>query len=190
MTLQKILCVLLWLFGLFMVPAHGQVGTRQASGTPAAENEEFDSGLNRWFFTGNISPWFGNPTSVNVSPLVGYRVTQRYLVGGGIFYNYFRQRSRFEVFETSSYGGRLFNSYLITDQIFIGAELDYLNYEPLNVFTGEKLSRRWVMVPLVGGGYSARIGQRSRVFISLMYNLNFSANGPYGAFVPRMSFAF
>lgn len=161
-----------------------------ASSDRPVETSEYSSGLNRWFFNGNISPWIGNPTSINLSPLVGYRVTQRYLVGAGGIYNYFRQRTSIEVFKTYSYGFRAFQNYLLTDQIFAGIEYDVLNYEPYNFITGETYGRRWAHVPLVGGGLTSRLGQSGRMFVSIMYNLNYTSRGPYGNIVPRLSFAF
>lgn len=64
------------------------------SSLAAAQNSNNDDlGLtNRVFFGGNFGLQFGTITNIEVSPLVGYRVTRDFSIGTGITYIYLKQQ--------------------------------------------------------------------------------------------------
>jgi hypothetical protein len=123
---------------------------------------------------GNFNLQFGNITFIDVSPLVGYRVTNRFTVGPGFTYRYLRFRG----FEGSSiYGGRVFARHMIGQQFFAHAEYESLNAEFVQ---NEQLVRNWVPGLFVGGGIFQPIGSRSGVTLSALYNLMYdSLRSPY-----------
>jgi hypothetical protein len=126
-------------------------------------------------FGGGVSGLsFGNPTSIGVSPMVGYSLTNSTIVGMGLTYQYFA----FGNFSSNLLGQRIF----IRQQVpalsqFIGQA--YLtgqaeNFSNLSDNTGIPYSNPL----LVGVGLGSKIG----VNFSVMYDLNYtSGRSPYGS---------
>ncbi|NJM93482.1 MAG: hypothetical protein HC842_01420, partial [Cytophagales bacterium] len=101
------------------------------------------------YFGGNVGVSFGTHlTSIELSPLVGYRFTDRFSAGPGITYIYLSDKLR--GYTTNIYGGRLFANYFITDNIFARSEWEALSLEKLGVADD---SREWISNLFLGGGY-------------------------------------
>src|SRR5437868_11908620 len=86
----------------------------------------------RIYFGGNVGLNFGtNFTEVELSPLMGYKITDRFSVGVGGTYIYFKEKIPQYNFsyETSIYGANIFARYFITESIFLHAETGALNLE-------------------------------------------------------------
>jgi hypothetical protein len=131
--------------------------------------------IDKLFTGGNLGVQFGTVTFVDVSPLVGYRITDKISAGIGATYQYYHYKDKFYDFETNVYGGRVFGRYLFTDYLFGHAEYEYLNLEAFD------FNRRRVDVGslLVGGGYIQRIGDHAAIVAMLLYNFTESAYTPY-----------
>ena len=126
----------------------------------------------RVYFGGNLGASFGSFTFVDISPLVGYRFTDRFTAGIGATYIYIK--SNYYAYETSFYGGRIFSRYFITEGIFAHAEQEVLRgkfYEPTYDL---RLNWHTIGNTYIGGGYQSKVGVNSGVFILLLYNLNSS----------------
>lgn len=139
----------------------------------AAEGNFFD----KVFIGGNFGLQFGNITFIDVSPIVGYRITDRFHAGPGITYRYFKIRG----FEGSStYGGSLFARRIIGDQFFAQTQYEQLNtIYPSNL---NELQRGWVPGFFLGGGIFQPLGRRGAVILSGMYNLMYdNIRSPYGS---------
>lgn len=138
--------------------------------TEQAESSGFDK--TRIVPGGNFALSFGNPYWIDLSPTVGYLVTEKTLLGIGATYmasggNYFGYKYRFQY-----YGGRTFIRRQIMENIFANAELDFLNV-PYFTGVGIESLRRWLVSPLVGASYVVPFGTRGGFQISLLYNLNY-----------------
>lgn len=134
--------------------------------------------VNIWdkvYFGGNFGIQVGTSTFVEVSPLVGYRITEKFSAGLGATYQYYHYRDRYYDLETNVYGGRLFGRYLFTDNLFGHLEYEYLNLEAFDFY------RRRVDVEsiLAGGGYLQRFGNNSAIVAMILYNFTESAYTPY-----------
>ena len=142
-------------------------------------NNEKLSIKERIFFGGNIGLQFGTITQIDLSPLIGYRVSERFSSGIGITYQYYSD-SRFD-FNTDIYGGRVFGRYFIYEDFFAHAEFEVLSLETeldrLNLYPDD--DRFLIHSVLVGGGYRQKIGQSSSINFMVLYNLNQSSNSPY-----------
>ena len=127
------------------------------------------------YFGGNLGLQFGTSTFIDVSPLVGYRITDKFSLGVGATYQYYHYRDRYYDLETNVYGGRLFGRYLFTDYLFGQAEYEYLNLEAFDFY------RRRVDVEslLAGVGYIQRLGGSSAIVGMILYNFTESAYTPY-----------
>ncbi|MTI22431.1 hypothetical protein E1176_15470 [Fulvivirga sp. RKSG066] len=125
----------------------------------------------RVFVGGGLGLQFGTITNIEVSPLVGYRVTDNFSAGLGITYSYYKiEFNNGEEFETNIYGGRLFARRSLTDQFFLQAEYESLNLEYFNPFDNT-FQREWVPGLFLGGGY----------FMPLSRNVGLSAIALYNA---------
>lgn len=127
----------------------------------------------RMFVGGNLGASFGSITYVDISPLVGYRFTDRLMAGVGGTYIYLKTNFQgFQNYETNIYGGRVFGRFYITESIFTHVEQEFLNgnfYEPTQRF---QINRRTIYNTYVGAGYQSAIGMNSGAYILVLYNLN------------------
>ncbi len=156
------------------------------------------------FLGGNFGLMFGTETYVNLSPVVGYRLTERLSAGLGPIYQYYSLKTIGERFKSHIYGGRGFASYTVIRDlnkviplgiplaIFGHVEYEALNMErqlidfPLSLDTG----RFWLENVLVGGGFGQPVGQRSSFQIMILWNLNETAASLYQNPVVRFGFSF
>ena len=140
-----------------------------------SEGQDYDVSLlsfkDRLYTGGNFWASFGQTSTVEISPMLGYRITKNYSAGVGLKYNWFRVNT-VPVFSTSIYGGSLFNRYVFFDKIITHAELEVLNVEVFNSFTTSE--RKWVPIGIVGGGYASNGFQ-----LMLLYDVIGNQNNPY-----------
>ena len=126
---------------------------------------------------GNFGLQFGTVTYIDISPMIGYRFTDRFTAGPGFTYRYLKVRG----FEGSSiYGGSAFARYLIGSQFFVQSQYESLNteYYPGN----SEVRRDWVSGFFVGGGLYQPLGRRGAILLSAMYNLMYdNVRSPYNS---------
>jgi hypothetical protein len=155
------------------------------------------------FLGGNFGLWFGSVTSIELSPIVGYMISPRLAAGGGPIYMYYKEND----LGTNRYGGRVFGQFtLLKDlskkininigDIFIYAENDYLNIDPLyyDINTGVyfflKDNRKWIDFSLIGFGMKYSLGQKAGVSISFLWDITQNAYFAYQNPVIRLGFYF
>jgi hypothetical protein len=140
--------------------------------------------IDKLFTGGNLGAQFGNITFIDVSPLLGYKVTDKIGVGIGATYQYYHYHDRLYDLETNVYGGRVFGRYLFTDYLFGHLEYEYLNLEAFD------FNRRRVDVEslLAGGGYIQRISDHAAVVAMILYNFTESVYTPYTNPIIRVGF--
>jgi hypothetical protein len=141
----------------------------------------------RIFFGGNLGAQFGTFTVVEVSPLVGYRITERLAAGIGGTYIYLSVKDL--DYETNIFGGKIFSEYAIIESLVAHVEYEVLNFEAIDDFTDE-IKRVNVGSLLIGGGYRQRIGENSFITLMLLYNLTETRYTPYENPIIRIGFAF
>lgn len=151
----------------------------------ATEKKAFD--WDRVVVGGNLGAQIGRITIVEVSPNIGYKLTENLLAGIGGTYLYY-QDNDFD-YSTNIYGGRLFGDYFILENFIAHAEYEVLNLE-VNVPTathevGDRIS---VGSLLVGGGVRTTMGSNAFASILLLYNLNESLHSPYSNPILRIGF--
>lgn len=147
----------------------------------------------RMYYGGNFSLQFGSVTYIDVSPLVGVMVTDKFSTGLGTTYQYLNFRRANS--SSSVYGGRLFGRYNITQNLFAHTEVESLNTAyvvPGTTPDKDRLTRDWVTGVFVGGGYFTPFGSRGGANITLLYNLSYdNRRSPYNEpYVIRVGFVF
>lgn len=125
----------------------------------------------RLYFGGNLGLQFGYVTYVEVSPLVGVMITDRYSAGLGITYQYLKYKDFGE--SSNVYGGRIFNSYNILPNLFAHAEYENLSVEAYKQDDFGRIvsEREWVPGLFLGGGYFVPFGRRGGMNFTLLYNV-------------------
>lgn len=137
------------------------------------DNSNDKSFSDRVFFGGNLGLQFGTYTFIDVSPLVGYEITEKLSAGVGFTYLYYKDR--IYDYSTNIYGGRVFTRYNIIENFFAHGE-----YEILNLETFDLIDKRMNITNiLVGGGYRQHIGGRTYFNLLVLWNINESAYSPY-----------
>jgi len=140
-------------------------------------DKQFDP--SRLTYGGNFGLTFASVTYVDISPMVGYRVTDRLTPGVGITYTYYREKYNNLVYQTSFYGGRVFTRYNLFPNIFVHGELEFLNFDHYDFLTAES-ERIWFTSPIIGAGYMQPAGQRAAFMIYVLYALRSEElNSPY-----------
>jgi hypothetical protein len=140
--------------------------------------------LERITLGGNFGLSLGNPTYINLAPLVGYRFTDKFTAGGGVTYIYSRVRySNAQSFSSSIYGGRVMAQYAIIPRFAPTLEYEALNVAYLrDTDVGIVEDRRWIGNPLIGATVLFPIGRKSNFGLTALYNLNFTTNQMYSPY--------
>lgn len=157
------------------------------------EEKQNDDISKRIFFGGNFGLQFGRKTFIDVSPLIGYRITDKLSAGVGVIYNYYSENLDGYTFNTNIYGGKVFGSYYIYDNLFLHSELEAISLESQFFDIGKQFQnqdRFWVESILVGGGYKFLLGNNSGINAMILFNLNESINSPYRNPIFRLGFIF
>ena len=144
------------------------------------------------FFGGNLGLQFGTVTSIDVSPIGGYRPIDDLYLGLGLSYKYYKDNSYLDL-STQIYGGSIFARYVFFTNFFVHTEFEELNleqqyFDALNKYPDQ--NRFWIGSFLVGGGYIQPLGERTAATITILFNLNESANSPYQNPIVRIGFNF
>lgn len=144
------------------------------------------------YFGGNFGLQFGDQTVIDINPLMGYRLTEKFSVGVSATYIYYRFKdptNYYPTYSTNIYGGSVFTRYYFLENIFGQVEGELLNLEVPDYFLNRYV-RTNVFGFYVGGGYRQPIGDRSSLNILLLYNLNEDRNSPYQNPIIRVGFGF
>ncbi|WP_298360677.1 hypothetical protein [Runella sp.] len=127
---------------------------------------------------GSVGPLsFGTVTSIGVSPIAGYQVTERLALGGGLSYQYTQIRySPTNKSSYDNYGGRVFGMFKVYESINLNAEYESLNVQYLDYSNNGITRRKWINSAMVGASYSTPIGGRFiRAFnLMVLYNLSYN----------------
>jgi len=201
MIKKLFLLLLLWPF-LFNQSASAQ-----------GELDHADSWTDRFFFGGNIGMQFGSMTLFDISPLVGYRLTNNIAVGVGVTYKYFRYKdfysitlggqTRYYDYKANILGGSLFSRYYLTSEsydfmnnIFLHAEYEYLDFShdayylnSLGTDVEVVKENRGISSVFVGGGLRQPLAKKLYLELMVLWNLNESIYSPYENPIIRIGIA-
>ncbi len=177
MRILKILVLLLTLFLFVQVDTTaqktrtGQTNSSNNLGKGLTGKKQFDWG--RVFlggtFGGNLGFSSGGNSAqfLELSPIVGYRLTDKFSAGVGPIFNYFK-RPNFD--GQTIWGTRALARYSIMQNIFLGAEISNIWFKCNNVTESIR------SLP-IGGGYRQRMVGRSSFIAEVMYDILYKADG-------------
>lgn len=131
----------------------------------------------RIFFGGGFGLSAGSDvTNISLSPQVGYKVTQRYLAGIGITYQYVKIKNIDS--SINNYGWSVFNRYNITRQFFAYSEFENLQFEFFTSLSPERTERDSYNSLLIGAGYSESLSGRASMSFMALYNVLYDPADP------------
>jgi hypothetical protein len=155
------------LCSMAQIDEHGPVDrSKKAKNEKEEEKGKFKDKLT---FGGNIGAFFGTNTFINVNPLVGYKVTEKWVAGLGVNYIYYNNIG----FQGSLLGKSIWSRYYLLENIFAHTEFEAIRYTQSSL---AELNKRNVNVALVGLGY-----QSNYFGISVMYDLIQDPYSPYSS---------
>jgi hypothetical protein len=142
----------------------------------------------RLWFGGGLGLNFGNVTSIQIEPLVGYKVDKngKFSVGTGLTYWYLSDNRFTPKVEQNAYGYRLFSRYRFIPQAFAHTEFLNLNAERFIGATSD-VQRIWVPHLLVGGGYAQPISGSSVFTLQVLWEVLQDPNSVYRGQGPIIS---
>ncbi len=140
-----------------------------------------------WFFGGMLGAGFSSYSSyVQVSPLIGYKITPAFHVGTRLTYIFNsyevapNQRENFH-----DYGASVFTRYIFFKGLFAQAEYEALSYD-----YGHKDGRIWISSLFLGAGYYMNMGGRGFASFAILFNVLEDEYSPYTNPIIRIGFGF
>jgi hypothetical protein len=149
--------------------------------TDSVKTEQTRPTKSKWYYGGNIGLSFWNDYFyIGVFPLVGYKVTPKFSVGGKLGYTYYSVSN--PDFSSHNYGGSIFTRYRVVPQFYLHGEFAYWSYERISS------ERVWVPFLLLGGGFSQLVSPNVWLFVEILFDVINDTNSPYTDWDPFVSF--
>jgi hypothetical protein len=149
-------------------------------------------GKNNVYYGGGIGfNFWNNYFYLSIQPMVAYKVTPQFSVGGRLVYTYISDdRSSLGNVKSNNYGASLFTRYRIIPQLYAHAEFAYASTErhTYNIVQQQFSSERvWVPYLLLGGGYSQQISPNAWAYAEVLFDVIQDKNSVYGNWDPIVS---
>jgi len=123
---------------------------------------------------GNVGFGFGTVDWVELSPLVGVHVSDRFSLGLSGLYRW-RDDGRYPGgLSTSDYGASVFGRYWFAPFAFGHLEVEYLSYE--YVIADLTTERTDQTSTFVGAGVAQPVGPNVALHLTVLYNLGYDSN--------------
>ena len=114
----------------------------------------------------------------SLTPLVGYRLSEKVSAGLGFNYTYYKSR----LYEEQFYAGIAWARLGLYNGLFACAEINQVN---VPVYSAAGMKRETFPLLLVGGGISQGIGHGLGTYVQIMYDLTEDVRSPYGPLIIR-----
>ncbi|MCF6356403.1 MAG: hypothetical protein L3J54_01230 [Draconibacterium sp.] len=150
---------------------------------PVKKESKFDK--SKMYFGGYANMSFGSYTVIGVQPLVGYKLTPKFSIGGKVSYEYIKDKRYLEDYTTSNYGASVFSRLRILPTFYGHVEFSSMSYDLYDAEGNN--SRKWVPFLYVGGGYSQRLTKNSYLNAQILFDVINSDNSPYKSWEPYYS---
>ncbi|NJO03505.1 MAG: hypothetical protein HC880_19120, partial [Bacteroidia bacterium] len=101
-----------------------QAGREKPEKAPKVKSESTNSFWKKISFGGNIGGGFGDPTFLDISPTIGYKLSDKFELGLGPNYAYYRFKNDSFSADDHLYGGRVYGQFNLTKSIFARGEIE------------------------------------------------------------------
>lgn len=134
----------------------------------------------KFSYGGNFALNFGSITLINISPNIGYRVTDRLTTGAGFIYQYLKYNNYYGYnFATTTLGATVFGRYRFLENVYGMAEYQNLSLDAYDPRIDD-FKRTSVPIFFIGGGYLQNLGGKFYANVSILYDIVEDKNSPYG----------
>jgi len=159
---------------LFLILFNGVSAQTISNGDDSSKAKSSYNIRDKVFFGGNLGAQFGTNTMINVSPLVGYKLTDKISIGTQFIYNYVNLQYSNYRYKDNIFGYSAFGRVFVFKDFFATTAYEVISGR----FDG---SGKRINVPswFVGGGYYFRMSDRSGLSVAGLYNLTPSLYTPY-----------
>ncbi len=178
---MRVLLVLLLI--LILPPAFSQEDSIRHPQKYKNKKESFWS-WDKVVYGGDIGATFGEVTFVNISPMIGYRLTKRLVPGISPIYQYIRIRDQgITYLETHVYGAAFSTRYYVLDYVFGHGEYQWLNGEYDYISRpGQRIN---IQAVLLGGGINYGTGGGSSIYAMILWDVLHDPFYPYNSPIIR-----
>lgn len=158
---------------VFFVPlwASAQWGEEQMAEKPSIRDRIFTGGGIGLSFSRDVDFF-------SISPLIGYRISQRAAAGASIIYRHTTYKNIDPRVSTDDFGFSPFIRFQVYGPLFLHAEYEYLNNE--YIFPNGERTREAFTSFMAGGGFFQPLGRNAGFFAVALYN--FSYRNPTSSF--------
>ena len=151
--------------------------------TPPPATEPAATGASKMYYGGYIGATFGDYSSIEVAPRVGWHLSPVLSAGLGFSYEYLWADVNGQSYDASNYGPSVFAIARVHPKIFLQAEFEYMSYE-----SGLNTSDRvWVPFLYLGGGFVQPISPNVSLVASVLVDVLQDENSPYDDWSPEFS---
>ncbi|MEQ1584507.1 MAG: hypothetical protein ABL895_01405 [Cyclobacteriaceae bacterium] len=107
----------------------------------------------------------------SLSPIIGYRVTQRLATGLNLIFRYTNYKYVNPAISTNDFGISPFVRFQLYGPLFLHAEYEYLNNEYIT-YSGASVRQNFSSF-MAGGGFFQPIGRHAGFFATVLYNFSY-----------------
>jgi hypothetical protein len=206
--MRKLLILLMLCIGLGA--SAQEVYTSSGKPANAKKREEKKKGFDpsRLIVGGGIGLGFGDITSISVSPIVGYRITDKFAAGVGFGYQYLKVKDYYEVpeldspwashfydYKSSIVSASVWARYIVWKNLFaqVAYEHNFMSYQDYRYNQNYDIEGFKVRYDapslLVGAGFRQPISDNASVYFTVMYDVLQNEKSPYyGRIFPNIGF--
>lgn len=144
------------------------------------------------FYGGGLGLQFGSITLVDISPMIGYKISPRFGVGVSPTYKYHSYKEYYGQsinIKSNVFGGSVFGRFIIFENVFAHAEYELLTYKVKDPAYSRGTETRDFQSVLIGGGYREGIGDKAFMNLIFLWNLNETPDSPYTNPIIRAGFS-
>ena len=186
---MKYIPFVILLTGFLFSSVYAEDNSLTESTTSSSQTTQPPSAESKWYYGGTVGFSFWNDyTYIGIYPLVGYKVTPKFSIGGKIGYSYYNYHDT--DLSTDNYGGSVFTRYRVIPQFYLHGEFVYFSYEQQTYDRANMeyvTERNWVPFILLGGGLSQNIGQNVWAYVEILFDVLQDENSPYEGWEPFIS---
>lgn len=156
----------------------GRRSTRNGNQTSVSSGSKLSGTADKgyWEFGGNIGLSFGDYTSVNISPQVGYRFNRYFGLGGGISYNYYDDKDY--DYSLNYLGFNIYGRIYPVRYLMVFAQPEF--HKRWGSVHGVDTKNEYFSCMLLGVGGIIPVGPRSAMTVSAYYDVSQNKYSPYG----------
>ena len=137
------------------------------------------------YYGGTIGLSFGSYFRLSVTPLVGFKLSEKTSAGFKVGYEYVEDKRYDPKLTASNYGASVFARYRAIPNAYLHAEFAYFSYK--YKISDFETDRTWVPFIYLGGGYLQPIGPGTALVVEVLVDVLQDSNSPYEAWDPVIS---